>query len=100
MKKFIFYFFLFIYFTSCKKNYTCQCTTKFVYYSTTYNSYNSFIAEGNNFVYNQKYTEKQAKAACAHEQEAIQSSTTNWDTGNGRYTYKPGESVTTTCGIK
>lgn len=43
--------------------------------------------------------EKKAKAACQHEQTAIQTNFTNGITESGKYPLVSGESIVSTCAI-
>lgn len=54
---------------SCKKLYTCNCSTV----SNTPSSSGSLITNTKSVQYNEKMTRSQAKAACEHEQASIKS---------------------------
>lgn len=84
---------------SCKKNYTCACSVKRVFYASD-QKLHTVENGGSSTVYTQKLTKKQATAACTHEENAMQTSLTNWYTYNGSYTYKKGESLTATCALQ
>ena len=87
-------------FCSCKKSYTCECNTTITYYSTSNNQFYTVVEPGNKVAYDQKLSNKQAKAACQHEENSVQTNFLNWFTYNSQYTLKVGESVSTSCGLK
>ncbi len=65
---------------SCKKTYTCECTL--IRNHTSHGSPDSTYTEnynGGSSAYGQKMTEKQAKAACKHEEQSILS---NYESAN------------------
>lgn len=82
---------------SCKKKYTCDCVT-------TENKGRRgfvFITEYKNTskAYSEKMTKSQAKAACKHEEEAIDSSYENWWTANGTAS-DTSVTTSTSCNLK
>jgi len=87
-------------FCSCKKTYTCECNTTITYYSSSYKQFYTVVEPGNKVAYDQKLSNKQAKAACQHEEIAVQTNYLNWFSSNGQYTLRQGESVSTSCGLK
>jgi len=82
-----------------KKIYTCSCNTTLTYKNSP-TSYATEIFPGDKSAMDQKLTKKQATAACAHQQTAIQTNLTNGWTDNGKYPLEPGESITTECLVK
>jgi phage-related tail protein len=79
-------------FASCKKAYTCECTTTITSGSFS-DSYLSSAKE-----YSKKMSKKQAQSACDHEAESIQSTANNSITDNGN---DPAFAVATTaCSLK
>ncbi|PBQ31868.1 hypothetical protein CNR22_08825 [Sphingobacteriaceae bacterium] len=82
--------------SSCKKSYSCECVT------TETTGRRGFVStstyKNTETPYDQKMTKSQAQAACQHEEEAIQSSYTNWWTENGT-TSDPSVSVSTSCDL-
>lgn len=100
MRKILILFLFALYFSSCNKTYTCECNTTIVYYSNSSQKFFTIIVAGNNVPYNEKMTEKKAKAACAHEEVATRTNVSNYETYNGSYVLKNGESITTSCGLK
>lgn len=71
---------------SCKKSYSCSCTTK-----ATGQGFNEEVTSSNS--YSEKMKEKQAKAACANSQTAVKATADKAYNGTGA-------SVTTTCEVK
>lgn len=67
-------------FFSCKKEYTCSCSTTMVG-GSVFNGQGYFVSKSEPM--DSKMTEKQAKAVCAHEAEAIDETYKNIFTGNG-----------------
>lgn len=55
-------------FSSCKKAYSCECTTTLNYVGTTPDTYGSKTT-----TYSEKMTKKQAQSACDHEAVTIKS---------------------------
>ncbi len=84
--------------TSCKKSYTCSCSTSWTYKSSSGN-YNTQTFAGDKSAYGSKLTKKQAKNACEHERVATETNFTNVITDNGYYPLVAGESVNTSCSI-
>lgn len=84
--------------SSCKKTYTCNCSTSYTYKSSN-GGYSNIIIPANGASYSEKMTEKKAKVACQHEQTAIQTNFTNGITGNGQSSLVSGESIVTSCAI-
>jgi hypothetical protein len=84
--------------TSCKKTYTCTCNTDYTFKNTN-GSYTSVVIPANGPAYTEKMKEKKAKAACQHEQTAIQTNFTNGITESGKYPLVTGESIVTKCAI-
>lgn len=62
-------------------------------------SYTSLTVPGETGAYSEKLTKKQAKAACEHQQVAIESNFTNGITDNGNLPLLAGESIKTECNI-
>ncbi len=85
--------------SSCKKIYTCECTTNYTYKSSS-GSLFTVAYPGETMEYSEKMKEKQAKAACAHEVPTIESDFTKFITDNGRVPMESGEKVVTDCSIK
>lgn len=84
--------------TSCKKTYTCNCNTTYTFKNTN-GSFSSVVIPANGTAYNEKMKQKQAYAACKHEQTGIQTNFTNGITDNGRYPLVSGESIVSNCVI-
>ena len=84
---------------SCKKNYTCECTTTLKYPSSLTGQNMTVVLHGSTVKYSEKLSRTQAEAACIHEETAIQTNVINWDTRNGAYVYKTGESTITECSL-
>jgi len=94
------FFFLILIFTgaSCKKAYTCQCsTTTTIPSSVTQGDPYTTINRSQNIEYSAKMKKKQAEAACEHEQQTISSIMQNGWTENG--TYNSGIVSVTTCDL-
>ncbi len=85
-------------FTSCKKSYTCSCSTNWTY-KTSSGAYNTETFAGDKSAYSSKLTKNQAKNACNHERVATETNFTNGITGNGSYPLLAGESIYTSCSI-
>ncbi len=83
---------------SCKKKYTCSCNTNATLKASN-GGYVSQVMPGSKTQYTEKMTQKQAKEACKHEEDAIQSDFTNGWTGNGQSPLLAGESIVTSCSI-
>lgn len=77
---------------SCKKKYTCECTTTSNYAAIT--ETNKSMAN----TYNSKMTKKQAQSACDHEAQSIKSTFENSFSENG--TASTTVTVVTTCELK
>ena len=99
MKKPLSLFLLLALLASCKKNYTCSCTTVLIGKSSN-GSYITNTQPGTDKEYSQKLTKKQAESACSYEQNAIQTSFNRAYTDNGYAPLKSGESINTTCNLK
>jgi hypothetical protein len=84
--------------SSCKKNYTCSCTT-YLTYKTNSGNFNTQSFPGDKAEYKEKFTKKQAKSACEHMATAVQTNIKNSFTDNGRYFLQAGESIETKCDI-
>jgi hypothetical protein len=84
---------------SCKKKYTCDCSTAYTYKSQNTGDYLTLTIPGDKNAYSQKMTKKQATDACKNQQDAVQSDFTNGITNNGQQPLGPGESIQTTCSI-
>jgi hypothetical protein len=82
-------------FTSCKKEYTCSCTTTVNFGSGVPQS----IYKDNAAAYNKKMNEKTAKAACDEKQKALDASWKNGLTDNGTDP-NPGVTASTSCDLK
>ncbi len=90
-------------FFSCRKTYTCECYTTFVLLFTNSQGasyYGSGVIPGSKTPYTEKLSEKQARAACRHEEAATEESFTKVITNNGSSPLGYGESVKTSCGLK
>ena len=72
---------VFLSLVSCKKSYTCDCTTVTTAVDPKYPSV--IRNESTSMPYSEKMTEKQAKATCDHQAESIKSTYNNSFTGNG-----------------
>lgn len=83
---------------SCKKSYTCDCTTAFTY-QTSPGTYDTKVYSSKKDKLSEKFTKKQAAAVCLHEKEAIETNLINGYTDNGKVPLKAGESVTTNCSL-
>jgi hypothetical protein len=83
---------------ACKKSYTCECSTSSVIRAG--NSHIATINSGGNVPFSQKMTKKQAKAACQHEQDAVQSDFINGIISSRNLELQSDESVITTCSLK
>lgn len=78
---------------SCKKPYTCTCTT-----TTTYSGGSPDINKSHVKEYSEKMTQKQAESACDHEEQAIKSTFDASFTENGS---QPAfGQVSTTCELQ
>jgi hypothetical protein len=86
-------------FSSCKKSYTCDCSTVYTYKSHNTGDFVTLTIPGDKNAYGQKMTKNQAVEACKHEQESTQSDFTNGITGSGQTPLEPGESIQTNCSI-
>lgn len=63
----------------CGKKYTCECTL-------TYSDQGqSLISENDQAEYSERMTRKQAEAACASEQESLQTTSENLNTNNNTF---------------
>lgn len=85
-------------FTSCKKNYTCNCSTVAIYLGADGKFYTLAI-RGSTTPYTKKLKKKQAEEACKATEVTLQSSTANWFTANNWYPLQPGESFTSFCAL-
>lgn len=75
-----------LFFTSCKKQYSCQCTTTI--HSPGYSPYTvSSVTK-----INSKTTKKRAAQICAHSEKQLNENTENYT--------NPTESLTTSCAYK
>ncbi len=85
-------------FFSCKKKYTCDCSTlvKMSYNSST-NYSGTFQADKKQ--YSEKMTKKQAEVACEHQRTAIETDFKNGYQGTDTYRIISGDVVITTCSI-
>jgi hypothetical protein len=99
MKASLFLLPLLFFFGACKKKYTCECNTTYTFL-TNNNTFYTIVIPGNKSPYSVKMSEKQALAACEHEQTATQTNFTNAVTDDGNHPFQKGESVSTSCGIK
>jgi hypothetical protein len=81
--------------SSCKKIYTCECNTTVTLYSNTDKQFYTSVLPASKTPYSEKMREKQAMAACQHEQIATETNFTNAMTDNGRYPLGAGESIST-----
>ena len=81
-------------FSSCKKTYTCDCTTTFNYLSS--GSYPSTTYESNSVAYTNQMTKRKATAACEHEGKNINSTYVNIKTNNSPGSLS-GVSIATEC---
>lgn len=100
MKKTLFFLLACAGLLSCKKNYTCNCTTTTMAYNYSTGQLRPIVAEGDGVSYSQKLSKKNAEAACKHEEVAIQQSLYNAWTDNGYTIRRPDETVTTVCELK
>lgn len=88
-------------FVSCKKNYTCECSSVITLYYESDKKFHTDPPYNNHTApYSEKMKKKQAIAACEHEQRVTQSNLVNAFTANGRDPFRAGESVVTTCKLK
>lgn len=87
-------------FSSCKKTYTCECYTSVTFYDPKSGRFYTEVIPSNKLTYNEKLTEKQATAACRHEEVTTQTSFVNWFTYNGNVPMVAGESVNSSCGLR
>jgi hypothetical protein len=85
--------------SSCKKTYTCSCSTTYTFKNSNNNGYTTIIIPAEKKAYSRKMSEKKAKVACTHEGVAIQTNFENGITGNGYYSLDGGESIFTNCAI-
>jgi len=89
----------FLYLTSCKKIYTCECNTTY----TRLQNDKTFVTEifpGSANPYSEKMKKQQAESACKHEEVATQTNFKNAVTSGGFYPLKSGESISTSCSLK
>ena len=77
---------------SCKKTYTCECTTSSNYAGITENNKSSASN------YSTKMTKKQAQSACEHEAQSVKSTFENSFSENGTATTSA--TVVTNCELK
>lgn len=82
-----------LFFTGCKKQYSCECSVHSQYINGDSETNHSEIKE-----YNRKMKKKEAQAACEHESEAIKTTFMNSYTENGTQAALGG--VTVTCVLK
>jgi len=80
--------------TSCKKAYTCSCTTTFNYSGFSPDTYKDDSEE-----YSKKMTKKTAEAACDNKADSFDNSYKNALTDNGTDT-NPGVTAKTECELK
>jgi hypothetical protein len=96
MKNLIYFSVLAMLTVSCKKPYTCECvTTTTLPSSFTGGDPYTFVNRSENIEYSEKMKEKQAKAACEHEQQTI--STIMYNGWNENGTAPSGIYSSTTC---
>ena len=76
---------------SCKKEYTCDCETKWT------DSNGTMVNKNSSEKYSAKLTEKQAKAACEHEEQSLKNTFDNINTFNGSQT--PQGSISVSCDL-
>ncbi|MGZ3930545.1 MAG: hypothetical protein ACXVPQ_08320 [Bacteroidia bacterium] len=79
---------------SCKKNYTCSCTTTIIYPNNSQDVYQSGTDP-----YSKKMTEAQAQAACDKQGRDLDKMYLNAFTDNGQYS-SGGYSAKTSCSIR
>jgi len=84
---------------SCKKTYTCDCKSTWVFKSTSSGNYYTYIYPGDKTAYSEKLSKKQAIAACEHQENTIESDLISGITESGKYPLKGGESVETECNL-
>lgn len=87
-----------LFFASCKKSYTCDCTSVTTFSAALTGSTPFVInSKSTSVAYSEKMSEKQAKSACDHEAISIKSSEDAYivDQGAGGLV-----TVVTTCAIK
>lgn len=95
MKKLLIVFFGFIVFSSCKKEYNCNCVTTLVYV----NSGNTDSYYSSTKPISSKLTEKQAKAVCAREESSVNETYVDLASNNGNWN-PPNFSASTSCKIQ
>ena len=95
MKKLIFIIALTTIFASCKKKYNCRCNTTVIFANAGYQS--TYLTK--NVPMTEKMTEKQAKAACAHEALSINDTYTNFITNNSNWSSN-GLNPSTICSLE
>jgi hypothetical protein len=81
-------------FTSCKKAYTCSCSTVFTYSTGSPDTYKDDAK-----AYSKKMNKKTAQAACDEKKAAIDADYKNALTNNGTDP-NPGVTTATTCDLK
>lgn len=91
---------LILFLASCKKEFTCTCTTTYVFKNNNTSGFVTTVIPGNDVKYAKKLSQKQANASCDDEQNSVQTSFINSATNSGTRPLQSGESVTTSCGLK
>jgi len=81
---------------SCKKSYTCNCTT--TDRDSSGSTVQTYTYKNSSTVYSEKMSKKQAEAACKHEEQAVHSTYSNWFSNNGS-SPDPKYTTTTSCQI-
>jgi hypothetical protein len=84
---------------SCKKNYTCNCTTE-LKFKTNSGSYDTRYFPAKKEPYSSKMSKKQAESSCEHQRTAIETNFTSAYTDAGQFPLLPGESIRTNCLIE
>lgn len=83
---------------SCKKAYTCSCSTVYTYDDGA--GYSTETWADDDKVYSAKMSKKAATAACDAEKASLEKSFNNAITDNGQYTLGAGESIVSSCTLK
>ena len=83
---------------SCKKEYSCDCTSTVTFTDNGF-SYTQYF-KNESTPYSQKLSEKQAESVCDHEEETIASTLRNNITANGTQPFPPEIQLTVGCNLK
>lgn len=99
MKKYLIVLFSVLALASCKKKYTCDCSTVVSESRGGGTTNYLFTFPADKKQYSEKMTKKQAEAACEHQQNAIETVFKNGYKGSSNYVIVSGDIVVTTCSL-